>query len=1285
IYLAISVYLVSCGGNDSTPPSDEAATPGFQLNSEDPSGNVRSGVTPAPVIAVFRSPLMSTDSINFEHISIEEGLSQSSVHAILQDRDGFMWFGTLDGLNRFDGSEINIYKHDPDDPSSISDNMITSLFEDDEGVLWIGTSAGGLNRYDRDNESFSSYRHDPQSANSLSSSSILSISEDSKGDLWIGTDGGGLNRLDRSTGEITRYQNDPTDPNSIGNNTVHAIYEDSHGNLWIATDGDGLNLFDSESEEFSSFRKEIGNPRSLINDYVVSIAEDRDGHLWIGTRGGTLHRFDPDHGLFYRYQSGSIDPDSLVDYAVTGIVEDQTGRIWVATNGGGVMLFDQQSGQFNDFQNSLTDPNSLSSNNVRAIFEDRAGVLWLGTDGGGVNKFSSSSMRFQHIQNDPDDPYSLSSNDVLAIMEDRDGDLWVGTLGGGLNRLGIKEGRLTRFSHEPRNPDSLSSNIVFSIIQDRNGDYWIGTSSGLDRFDATRGTFEHFQNEPNDSNTLSHNVVLSLLEDGSGGIWIGTSGGLNRYDPITGRFTRYLNDSQNSKSISKGSVRAIHDDGEGAFWIATDNGLDKYDAKSGEFIHFTNNPGDPNSLSDNRVLSIYPGDGEELWIGTYGGGLNRFDTETGTFSSYREKDGLPNDAILCIQEDERENLWLSTIKGLSRFDPETGQFRNYDVRDGLQSNEFNANSCFTGANSKMYFGGINGFNAFYPGSITDNPYVPPIVLTELTQGGEPVAVSQNEEGQDTVAFYWPNDFFEFEFSALSYSQSDKNQYAYRLEGYDEEWNYLGTKHSGRYLNLPAGEYTLRLIGSNNDGSWNEEGITLNVTVVPPFWQTTWFRILVVMIVVGSVAIGYRLRLRGIETRTRDLETQVEERTHDLEARTLELERRKNAAEGLREILLIINSDRSLEESLNYIVDQVAGLTGADEVAIIKQEVDGEAILIASNLPGAELNDNRLLEAQVEQVLSGKTIMIPEKIAGSDPDVPVFDMSGYDHHSILGLPLSVGNEPYGGLILYFGEERKFTEEDLELSSTFADQAMLAIGNAQLRDQAEQNAVAMERSRLARDLHDAVTQTLFSASLIAEVMPATWENDHEEGRTLLRELRQLSRGALAEMRTLLLELRPATLVDAKLADLLNQLTDSLTGRTGIPVELTIESHCPLPADVHVSLYRIAQEALNNVVKHADASQVTVSLKCVHPTEAADGTGKVTLIVSDNGQGFDPDCVAADCLGLNIMRERAQAAGADLSVYSMPGEGTTVTVHWEQESETGASPASLEEHKKSSSLPV
>jgi signal transduction histidine kinase len=499
-----------------------------------------------------------------------------------------------------------------------------------------------------------------------------------------------------------------------------------------------------------------------------------------------------------------------------------------------------------------------------------------------------------------------------------------------------------------------------------------------------------------------------------------------------------------------------------------------------------------------------------LWIGTAGGGLNRFDRETETFTYYREKDGLPNDVVYGILEDSRGYLWLSTNKGLSKFDPQTETFTNYDVNDGLQGNEFNGGAFHKSRDGEMFFGGLNGLTAFYPENIQDNNFMPPVVLTSLTQGGEDVHVGQALESVKEIAFHWPNNFFEFEFAALSYTQPEKNQYAYRLEGLKEDWNYIGTRRFGRYTNLPSGTYTLRIKGSNNDGIWNEKGTAITIKVVPPFWGTWWFRGIVALALVGSVVGGYRLRVKGIEARSRELEAQVEQRTAEL-----------------------------------------------------RQEV---------------------------------------------------------------------------------EQRTQVEEALRQSEM-------------------EKAVAAERSRLARDLHDVVTQTLFSASLVAEALPTSWERDPEEGRQLLKELRQLTQGALAEMRTLLLELRPMALIEADLGDLLRQLAEAAIGREGIPITVVVEGECSLPSDVHITLYRIAQEALNNVTKHARASRVTMCLRCVLPPslEWTEEGKTVTLSIRDDGCGFDLDDVPADRMGLSGMCERAETIGATLMIESEVGQGTEIVVVW------------------------
>jgi signal transduction histidine kinase len=498
--------------------------------------------------------------------------------------------------------------------------------------------------------------------------------------------------------------------------------------------------------------------------------------------------------------------------------------------------------------------------------------------------------------------------------------------------------------------------------------------------------------------------------------------------------------------------------------------------------------------------------------------------------------------------------------------------------------------------------------------------------------------------------------FSFELAALHYGTPQEIRYAYIMEGFDTSWNYIGNRRFATYTNLPPGDYTFRATGTNSDGVWSDRSTTININVPYPFWQTWWFATLLILAVVGTAVAAFRLRTRNSEARTRELEEQVAVRTTEIQAR-------REIAEGLREILILLNSNRSLEESLHYIVAQAARLTDAEDAIIFRHEPDEPMTIMATN-PGGRIRyspDAAIINVTGnwvnEGLLDNQPLVIPDFIVYWLAHPEIRSGSQENYHAVLGIPLHLGNEVYGGLLMFYNQIRNFSDEDLELGFTFADQAALAIANDRLREQAKQTAVAMERSRLARELHDAVTQTIFSASLIAETVPPVWETDQEEGRKLLQELRQLTRGALAEMRTLLLELRPAALEESRLPDLLKQLSEAVTGRTGVPVRTQVKETCEIPVNVKVALYRIAQESLNNVMKHARASNVEVSLSgCSH------GNG-VLLSVEDDGRGFDLSGVPADRLGLKIIRERAQAIGASLSIETQPGQGTQVSVEWHE----------------------
>lgn len=1427
-------------------------------------------------------PQRSLEShIEFAHLSREEGLSQSSILCILQDSLGFMWFCTDDGLNRYNGYDFEVYRHDPDDleslgqgdlwsihedqtgmlwirmymgsldrydrktgrfshydlfdatdPASASSDFVWTLYEDPAGTVWAGTYRSGLHRYDRDADRFVAYRHDPEDEDgmrgSLSDDRVYAIYEDRQGELWVGTMGG-LNRLDRATGRFTQYRHDADDPESLGSDVVQLIHEDRAGRFWVTTFGVGLEQFDRQSGRVvARYQHDPDDPGSIDEpNAITEIYEDRLGFLWLVHFDGRLDKFDPETGTFTRYRHDGDDTNeirgSLADNDVRFVAEDRAGTVWIGT-AGGLERYDREEDQFVHFRHDPGDGDSLSSNALSAFYEDQAGVLWIGTLTNGLNLHDPRRTKFARYRIEAAEAEPDSNNIVNTLFEDSAGVVWAGT-DAGLNRLDRETGRWQQYQHDPLDSDSLSPGWVVSIYEDRENRLWIGTQSGLDLLDRTTGRFTHYQQAGPDEADLAIGAVLSIVQDSSGVLWLGRHRyGLCRFDPESGECTRYAynpDDSLNPEDM----VRQVYEDRDGFLWVATEGGLLRFDRPSGTFTRYAHDPNDPESLSHQELRSIYEDRSGRFWVATDGGGLNRFDRTAETSTRYTIRQGLPSNVVVGILEDAQGNLWLGTGNGLSKFNPEDETFKNYNTGDGLQDSEFLLGAYYQSESGEMLFGGVNGFNAFHPEEIQDQPYVPSVVLTSLTQGGVDVEPGAAIESVTDATFRWPNNFFEFEFAALSYSQPEENQYAYMLEGFrDESWNYIGTKRFGRYTNLPGGTYDLRLKGSNSDGVWNEEGVSLGITVVPPFWETWLFRGLAVVALVLLGLTAYWRRTRSIRRRSRELEQQVASRTRELAAlnaisalvsrsldsqqiladalnKTLEVtgleeggiyllraERNQTdrgvlglaAHRGLSAELvegidnLVVGegfSGRVVESGEPLVVSQVSTdprltrsvvresgyhslavapvvsraaafgtlfVLARDETEFTQQDVEllssigvqiGVAIENARFLAAEQRRAEQLglinqvgreltLVLDVEEVLVQVTDMIqkafgyyhvgigliegdevvyrvgagelwdepefeykPERlkvgdeglsgrVAASGEPLLVSDVSKDPHYvwlrrsktrSELTVPVLVKGQVIGVLDVQSDRLNAFDDTDLAVLQSLAHQVGAAIENARLYEQAQQAAVMAERSRLARDLHDAVTQTLFSASLIAEAVPDSWELDQQEGRQLLRELQQLTRGALAEMRTLLLELRPAALAETALSDLLDQLAEAAMGRTGAPVTVAVSGDCVLPPDAHVVMYRIAQEALNNVVKHARASRAEVILRC---TPDSPGAGiAVELSIQDDGRGFDPETVAPEHLGLGIMRERAETIGGHVEVKSEAGKGTQVRVFWNE----------------------
>ncbi len=847
---------------------------------------VGSAVTPVSATAETPPLPLPEQGARFVHVGLEEGLSHGLVLRIVQDQEGFIWFGTSGGLNRYDGRTIIAYKHDPNDPGSLGANSIWSLLVDHEGILWVGTEGGGLNRFVREENRFVRYLPDPADPYSINDNRITNLYEDRAGDLWIGTAIGGLNRWERATRHFTHYQNDPDDPTTINSNGVMGIYEDRAGALWVGTPV-GLNRLDRVTGRFTRYEPNPDDPDSLGGSAVWAVVEDRQGTLWVGTAGGGLNSLDRETGRFTHYRNDPDDPASLSNDMIFTLYEDRDGDVWIGTYGGGLNRRDSATGRFYRYQNDPADAYSLSADHVRWLFQDRDGNLWIGTEGQGVSMLSPNYRPFRHYRAATPPAQGLSNAYAMSLLDDQQGSLWVGTLGGGVNRLNLATGQFTYYRHDPADPASVSSDSIYGVFADRQGVIWIGAANeGLNRWDPQTQTFTRYRHDPKDPASLSHDSIYAVYEDKRENLWVGTNGGgLNLMDRATGHCRHFLNDPADDTSLSNDRVTLIYEDSVGILWIGTaGGGLNRMEWAGGDtparFIRYQNVPGVTQTLSSDVVFTLYEDTVGALWVGT-ADGLNLFQRDMETFTHYGERDGLPSALVACIRGDAQGNLWLSTGRGLARFDPRAGRFRTYDQNDGLQSNQFHQGSCAGGPQGPLYFGGVNGFNAFDPAQITENPFPPLIALTALSAGADNQPVSLPLPTADPLVLRWPDNSLAFEFAALNYFQTFKNAYAFKLEGFDADWNYTQQRPFGRYTNLPGGTYVLHLKGANNDGVWNETGIALPVRVIPPVWEQWWFIGLVVVLLIGLTAAGFVGRLKIVEAQRRQLETVVEQRTAEL--------------------------------------------------------------------------------------------------------------------------------------------------------------------------------------------------------------------------------------------------------------------------------------------------------------------------------------------------------------------------------------------------------------------
>ena len=1235
---------------------------------------------------IWCAAVAQNQNIKFEHLRTEQGLSQSNVVCILQDSQGFMWFGTRDGLNKYDGYKFTVYKNKAGDKNSISNNYIQSIKESKNGYLWIATWGGGLNRYDRQKNQFTSFKHDSKDKYSISSDFINSVLEDSQGNIWIGTEDGGLNMFDSKKNQFVHYTYNSKDNNSLSDVFVRNIFEDSQRNLWIATSHGGLNLFNRKNNTFTRFQHNAKDPKSIGSNDVYTMFEDSRQRFWIGTNGGGLDLLDRKSGEFYHFKHDINNTNSLSNNYVHAISEDSKSNLWIGTENGGLSILDSSAQSFQTYANNEFDGASLSNNSIYSIYRDTKDNLWIGTFNAGVDLVSRDMSRFIHYKHLAF-KNSLSHNKVLCIYEDSDKNIWIGTDGGGVNLFDVKTGKFTNYRHQAKNKSSICGDYVLSICEDSKGNLWFGTwANGITVFNKAKNTYRHFINEPEKPSSLSSNNAWSIFEDNEKNIWIGTfGGGLNLFNPSTNSFKQFKYNANNKTSISSNKINSIFQDSEGKLWIGTDGaGLNLFDKKAGTFIHFLHDD-NKNSISNNSIRNVFEDRNKNLWISTMTG-LCFLDKKTNRFTTYTRIDGLPSNVIAGILEDENQNFWISTNKGISRFNPITKKIKNFTIADGLQSDEFKQHAYCKSSSGAMYFGGNNGFNQFFPDQIKEDPFEPPLVFTDFLIFNKkvPIAIGANDPSPlkkdisqtQAISISYKSSVISFEFASLNYTSAEKKQYAYKLEGFDETWNEVGIQHMATYTNLNPGEYVFKVKGMNNDGNWSDKNLSIQLTVLPPFWQTWWFRTCVILFVLAGFIIFYRMRMKTVTNQKVQLEKQVRERTS-------EVVRQKEELSKTVQTLAVLKEDLEREKYyLDSLMDNMPD-------AIYFKDRESKFVRVSkymvnkhlANNPGATIDDligksdfdfqdevhakEAYMDEQEIQKTKKPKIDYIEKETKEDGSsrwvattkLPLINLQGH----VVG---TFGISRDVTKIKILEEERHEAELDKAVAQgkfEIASDVMHDIGNAVVgfgsyltrirRLQNEESPDNMrnlagffekQKAVLAASLGEAKADAVVK---MLSSMAQTQKNNQDEINksiteqlniiTNIQEILNIQRQYITGHESQ--ERKPVNIRNI-INDSLSMLFDSLD-KMAIAVSLNIASDLPIIKGDRTKLMQALLTVLKNSIDaidlHTPEKNITVN--------AMKQNGRLILQVKDNGKGFDKSI--ADCLFKRGFTTNANSSGLGL----------------------------------------
>ena len=807
------------------------------------------GFSPLSVFANAPKQLISIDQY-----TIDEGLSQTSVNCIIQDSKGFIWVGTQVGLNKFDGYSFKIYKQELANKNSLSNNYINCIIEDNEGNIWVGTNEG-LNKINAYTNRITQYLVNQNDHNTIPENKIYDLYQDKQGYIWIKTENY-LSRFNPKNVKFRHYEHYNDMFNFTSVNAKFSICEDHKGQLWVATK-DGLNYFDRKLEIFKRYKNDPKDNNTLSNNNVKIIYEDKQNNLWIGTDDG-LNLFNWETEQFIRFYNNKND-FSISNNTINDIFEDNHNNLWIASDNG-LSVFNRKLKKFTSNEMYSGDYQLINNTSFTSVIQDNSGIIWAGSFQG-LLRIKNIKKKFKIFSKDKNNIPYFSNNNIIALYENN-GIVWIGTWGTGLYLFNPNTKQKTWYNTKN---SKLVNDFVHKIYKLKNGNIWIGTQDGINVYNHKTKRIEVLD-EIKEFSEFKNNHIYDIHEDDNNDIWIGAKFGLHKI--VNDSIISYYNQEDDSTSISANEIYDILQDSKGDLWFATKKGLNKFNKSTNSFLRYIDD--EENSSSSKEALSVLEDTVNNcLWIGTLWG-LNRFDLETHEFKVYTEKDGLPNNLIYAVLSDNFGNLWLSTNRGLSKFSISTNNFSNFGIIDGLQDFEFNHGAYYKSESGELFFGGINGYNSFFPDSIKKNLKIPDVQITsvELLIGKQVEYLSVGKD--NSVQVPYKNNLLTIEFSVLDYTNTQKNGYAYKLEGAEDEWVNLGNRRYATFTNLPSGKYNFRVKGSNSDNVWNEEGVSLKIVVLTPFWKTKIAYVVYVLVSLGLIFWIFQYRTRNLRRSNQEL-------------------------------------------------------------------------------------------------------------------------------------------------------------------------------------------------------------------------------------------------------------------------------------------------------------------------------------------------------------------------------------------------------------------------------